>query len=40
VATPPADWLRINGPNTIVFLERTPADDEALVDLVAQLRAG
>jgi hypothetical protein len=79
VATPPADWLRINGPNTIVFLERTqfdqihhlvqtesplfvttmqgifglvfnlttspelpgegPADDDALVDLAAQLRA-
>lgn len=80
VATPPAVWLRINGPNTTVFLERTqfdrihhlvqtesplfvttmqgifglvfnlstsaelpgegPADDDALVDLVAQLRAG
>ena len=80
VATPPAVWLQINGPNTRVFLERTqfdrihhlvqtesplfvttmqgifglvfnlstsaelpgegPADDDALVDLVAQLRAG
>jgi hypothetical protein len=80
MATPPAEWLQINGPNAIVLLERTqfdrihhlvqsesplfvttmqgifgpvfnlstspelpgegPADDDALVELAAQLRAG
>ena len=80
VATPPAEWLKINGPNAIVLLERTqfdrihhlvqsesplfvttmagffglvfnlstspelpgegPADEDALVELATQLRAG
>ena len=26
VATPPAEWLRMNGPNAVVFLERTQFD--------------
>lgn len=26
VDNPPADWLRINGPNSVVFLERTQFD--------------